>query len=229
MPQTSNSTDNTNVKVWDLTVRVFHWLLALNIVVMLVSAKLENFDVHITAGKVIVTLLLIRIVWGFVGSSNARFSALIFRPKAYLDYIRKLPARSPGYSVAHSPIGALAVILIVVGIAVQAATGLIAADVDGLIEGPFAYYVTYELSRFASDIHLSHIDWLITLIVVHIAANLFYYFYKRDNLIKPMVTGQRSIPNENLQDVPRLASPWKGLWVAVIVAAIMVWVFVQYG
>ncbi len=229
MVQPSNDCDKTKIKVWDLTVRAFHWLLVLNIVVMLVSAELENFDVHITAGKVIVTLLLIRIVWGFVGSSNARFAALIFRPRAYLDYIRKLPQRSPSYGVAHSPIGSLAVIAILIGLAVQATTGLLAADVDGLVEGPFAYYVTYELSRFASDIHLSHIDWLITLIIVHIAANLFYYFYKRDDLIKPMVTGERSIPNQSLKELPRLASPWKGLWVAIVVAAIMVWVFIQYG
>ncbi len=224
-----NSAVEINIKVWDLVIRVFHWLLAINILVMLVSAKLENFDVHITAGKIVVILMLIRIVWGFIGSSNARFSALVFKPKAYFDYIRTLLERKPGYSVAHSPIGSLAVIALLLAVAVQATTGLFAADVDGLIEGPFAYYVSYELSRYASEIHVTHIDWLITVIVVHIGANLFYYFYKRDNLIKPMITGQRLIPKENLNHPPRLASPWKGFLVAIAVAAIMVGIYVQYG
>ena len=218
-----------NVKVWDLLIRVFHWLVVINIVVMLISAELENFDVHIMAGKVVVTLLAIRIVWGLIGSSNARFSALVFRPQAYIDYIRKLPERSPGHSVAHSPIGALAVIAILLVVAIQATSGLFAADVDGLIEGPFAYYITYELSRTASDIHLANIDYLITIIVVHIAANLFYYFYKRDNLIKPMITGARSIPEAQPIDAPQLASNWKALWVTIPVAALMIWLFISYG
>ena len=221
--------DQINVKVWDVLIRGFHWLLVINIAVMLISAELENFDVHIMAGKVVVTLLAIRIVWGLIGSSNARFSALVYRPQAYIDYIRKLPERSAGHSVAHSPIGALAVIAILLVVAIQATSGLFAADVDGLIEGPFAYYITYELSRTASDIHLSNIDWLITIIVVHIAANLFYYFYKRDNLIKPMITGARSIPEAQQIDAPQLASYWKALWVTILVAALMIWLFVTYG
>ncbi len=218
-----------NVKVWDLPVRIFHWLLVLLIVVMLVSAKLENFDVHITAGKIIVILLMTRIVWGFVGSSNARFSALVFKPRAYIHYIRNLPTRKPSHHLAHSPIGALAVIAILVTIAIQLMTGVFAADVNGLVEGPLAYYVTYEFSRFASEVHEANVEWLITLIILHIAANFFYYFYKRENLIKSMITGHRSVPEDSGQNVPRLASPWLGLLVVTVVAAIMTWLFVQYG
>ncbi len=225
----ANDTREVNVKVWDLPLRIFHWLLAVLIAVMLLSANFGNFDLHITVGKIIAVLLVFRIAWGFAGSSNARFSALLFRPRAYIDYIRKLPERSPSYSVAHSPIGSLAVIALLILLAVQVIAGLFAADVDGLVEGPFAYYITYELSRYASDIHLSNVDWLVSLIVLHIAANLFYYFYKRDNLIKTMIVGHRSVPEEKLQNPPQLASPWRALWVAAVVAAVMTWLFVQYG
>ncbi len=218
-----------SIKVWDGPLRTFHWLLASLIVVMLASAKLENFDVHIATGKILVILLLARIVWGFVGSSNARLSALVFKPGDYINYISRLPLRKPSYSLAHSPIGALAVIAILVTVSVQLTSGLFAADVDGLLEGPFAYYVTYELSRFASDIHVTNVKWLIALIVLHIIANLFYYFYKRDNLIKPMITGFRAIPEENAPHAPQLASPWRGLWVAIVVAAVMTGLYVQYG
>ena len=229
MKSTANESNLVKVKVWDLFVRIFHWLLAALIVVMLVSANFGNFDLHITTGKTIVILVIARLFWGIVGSSNARITALVFKPSAYINYIKTLPQRKPGYSLAHSPIGSLAVIAILGFLIFQLTTGLFAADVDGLVEGPFAYYISYELSRTASNLHLQNVDWLISIIVLHIAANLFYFFYKRDNLIKPMLTGSRSVPKDKSQNPPRLASPWRGLIVTAIVAAIMIWVYVQYG
>lgn len=229
MSTSHNSNNRTSVEVWDLPLRIFHWLLAVLIVVMLVSAEFENFEVHITAGKIIVILLLTRIAWGLFGSSNARFSALLFKPRDYVDYIRKLPERRPSYSVTHSPIGSLAVIAILVALAVQVTTGLFATDVDGLVEGPFAYYIPYELTREASEIHVTHVNWLIALVILHIAANLFYYVYKRDNLIKPMITGSRQIPADLAPDAPQLTPLWKNALAAVVVAAVMIWLFVQYG
>ena len=229
MNTSNHDTDRVSVKIWDLPLRIFHWSLAVLIVIMLVSANFGNFDLHITTGKIIVVLLVVRIAWGLFGSSNVRFSALFFKPRAYIDYIKTLPKRSPGYSVAHSPIGSLAVIAILVALAVQVTTGLFATDVDGLVEGPFAYYIPYELTREASDIHVTHVDWLIALIIVHIAANAFYYVYKRDNLIKPMITGSRQIPKHRATDSPQLAPLWKTALVTAAVAAVMVWIFVQYG
>ena len=222
-------TDSITVKVWDLPVRIFHWLLTVLIVVMFVSAKLENFYIHILAGKGVVMLLVARIIWGFWGSSNARFSALVFKPREYIDYISKLAERKPGYSVAHSPIGSLAVIAILVAIALQAAAGLVATDVDGLIEGPFAYYVNYEFSRWASDFHVTHQKWVFTLVIVHLLANAFYYFYKKDNLIGPMLTGTRRIPGHLTQTAPRIEATWKAVVIALITASILIWLFVQFG
>ena len=109
---THDDTNHVSTKIWDLPVRVFHWLLAVLVAVMFVSAEFENFDVHIFTGKSIAILLVARLVWGFVGSSNARLSALFFRPREYIDYIVTLPERKPGYGVKHSPVGALAVIVI---------------------------------------------------------------------------------------------------------------------
>ena len=217
------------VNVWDITLRIFHWALAVLVVVMFVSAKLENFDVHILAGKGIVMLMIARIIWGFLGSSNARFSSLVFKPKEYFDYIAKLPQRTPGYSVEHSPIGSLAVIAILLAVIVQATTGMFATNVDGLVEGPFAYYVSYDFSRWASDVHVTHKKWLFALVILHLAANAFYYFYKKDNLTKPMITGTRPIPRNLAHTAPTLASPWRGAVIALITAAIMLWVFLQYG
>lgn len=218
-----------STKVWDLPVRVFHWSLAALVVVMFVSAKLENFDVHILAGKGITIILFTRLVWGFVGSTNARLSALFFQPRAYIDHIMTLPDREPGYGVRHSPVGSLAVIAILLVIVVQVSTGLVASDIDGLVEGPFAYYLSYDASRWATDIHLTNETLLLVLITLHLAANAFYYFYKKDNLVRPMITGSRPMPKEMSSDKPKIAPLWKGAATFLFAATVMTWIFFQYG
>ncbi len=225
----NESGKHSPIRIWDVSIRIFHWLLALLIVVMYVSAKLEKFDIHILAGTAITVLLVFRIVWGLVGSSNARFSSLLHPVAAYKEYLGKLRKRSPGYSTGHSPIGSLSVIAMLAVLAVQVGTGLVATNVDGIVEGPFAYYVTYEYSRFASEIHLLNEQLLFALAILHIAAILFYYFYKKENLIVPMITGVANLPSDKAKLAPRLASPWFALSVLLIVALIIVILFLLYG
>ncbi|MDE0310312.1 MAG: cytochrome b/b6 domain-containing protein [Acidiferrobacterales bacterium] len=226
---TSSSQNKISVRVWDFLIRTYHWLLAVLVAVMYISAEFGNFDVHILAGKSIAILVAVRIVWGFIGSSNARFSALFFRPREYVAYIAQLGQRKPGFGLAHSPIGALAVIAILSIISLQVATGLVASDIDGLIEGPFAYYVDYDTSRWATDLHHSNERLLLYIIGLHLAANAFYYFYKKDNLISPMITGVRKIPSDLSSNQPDIAPTWKAVAVIAVCATIMLWLFGRYG
>ena len=217
------------IRVWDLPLRIFHWALAVLVGVMFISAELDNFEIHILAGQGIVILMAVRIVWGIIGSSNARFSSWFFAPGEYVNYLKSLPKKEPSYSLSHSPIGSLAVIAIMIAVIVQVSTGLVSSDVDGLVEGPFAYYVSYEISRWAGDVHVQHERWLLALIIVHIAANAFYFFYKKDNLVRPMITGSKQVPMQKAPAPPVLAPNWKGLAAAVVVAAAVLWLFYQYG
>lgn len=196
---------------------------------MFISANVGNFDIHILAGKGIAILLVARILWGVLGSSNARFASLLFKPRDYVNYIKTLSQRKPGHSVGHSPIGSLAVIAILVVILIQVSTGLVASDIDGIYEGPFAYYVDYDFSRWATDIHYTNENIVIGIIILHIAANLFYYFYKKDNLIKPMITGKRTVPVDVAQSAPQLSSKTKAAVIAIITAATMIGIFSIYG
>ncbi len=224
-----NQENSISVRVWDLPVRLFHWLLAILVCIMYFSGNYGRFDIHILAGQGIVALLIARIAWGFAGSSNLRFSALIFKPGEYVDYLKLLSRRAPGYSVAHSPIGSLAVIAILTALLVQAVTGLIAADVDGLVEGPYAYYVSYELSRFASEIHVDNERLLLAIIIAHVCANAFYYLYKKDDLISPMITGVRNVPGDRSVSEPRHVATWKSLAVALAAAVATATAYWLYG
>ena len=225
----SHKFEFVRINIWDIFIRIFHWLLAALVLVMFVSANFGNFDIHILAGKGIAVLLVARIFWGLLGSSNARFSVLLFKPREYFNYIRTLPQRKPGYSVAHSPIGALAVIAILLVLLVQVCTGLVASDIDGIYEGPFAYYVDYDFSRWATEIHYANKRFVIALVVLHISANLFYYFYKKDNLIKPMITGNRRVPKDVAEAAPQLSSKIRATVISMIAAALMIGLFVQFG
>ncbi len=228
MKQTPN-TKTLTVHIWDLPIRIFHWSLVACVVVMFVSAEIGNFDVHIITGQIIAGLLIARLAWGVFGSSNARLSALVFTLRDYVNYLKQLPKRAPSYSTAHSPVGALAVIAILIALIVQVTTGLVASDVDGLIEGPFAYYIDYDLSRWASEIHVEHEEWLLFLIGLHLAANAFYYFYKHDNLIQAMITGNRQLPASLIPNPPNIAATWKAVVLALIIALSLTWIYVQYG
>ncbi len=217
------------VRVWDLPVRLFHWLLAALVCVMYLSANFDRFDIHIVAGQAIVGLVLARIAWGFFGSSNLRFSALAFRPGAYASYLTTIARREPGYSVAHSPIGSLAVAAMLAALLIQVVTGLVAVDIDGLIEGPYAFYVSYELSRFASEVHLDSERWLLALIIAHVLANAFYLFYKKDNLILPMIKGFREVPQSVAVDEPSHAATWKSLSILFAAMAAAAAGYLIYG
>ena len=107
------------IKIWDLPVRIFHWLLFLLIVGAIVSGKVGGgaIEWHGRIGLAIIGLLVFRIVWGFVGSSHARFSSFLPRPSSLRAYLR-----GAWKGVGHNPLGALSVLALLALFGVQAAT-----------------------------------------------------------------------------------------------------------
>ena len=167
------------IRVWDLPIRVFHWLLVLCIV----------------GSLLILTLLIFRIVWGFVGSKHARFTAFMPTRPAIIEYLQ---GRSPRY-LGHNPIGALSVFALLLVLSVQVATGLFVDD-EIAFQGPFAKYVSSSIVSILSEIHEGNQVLIYTLITIHIAAIWFYKKFKGENLIKPMLVGDKEIdPSEEAQ------------------------------
>ena len=175
------------VLVWDLPLRLFHWLLVLLVVVSVVSANIGGnaMQVHMLSGYSVLALLLFRILWGFLGGTHARFASFVRGPAAVIAYLRgKESGRHPG----HNPAGAWSVILMLAVLLAQAATGLFAND-DIATEGPLAKLVSKALSDRITGIHHLNVKLLFALIGLHLSAVAFYVLYKRDNLVKPMLTG----------------------------------------
>jgi cytochrome b len=191
-------------RVWDLPVRLVHWLLAALIAFSWWSVHHHHTDWHIWSGCAILTLLLFRILWGFVGSSTARFSGFVRGPSALAAYWR---GRWNG--IGHNPVGALSVIALLAAVAVQVGLGLVSEDEDGIFMGPLAGLVSTETSDKARDLHELWFNVILALVALHLLAILYYRLRGR-KLTLPMVTGRAELPDGT---EPMRPGKW---WMALI-------------
>ena len=188
------------VRVWDLPIRLFHWLLVVCIVGSFVTINLgdEFIQWHAYFGYSILTLLIFRIVWGFVGSTHARFISFLPAKKAIFDYLSGSSPRVLG----HNPIGAISVFALLFVLSIQVFTGLFVDD-EVAFQGPLAKYVSGSISSFLSQIHEGNQVVILTLIAIHIAAIIFYKKFKGEDLITPMISGDKEIdPSEEAKYLP---------------------------
>ena len=194
--------------VWDLPTRIFHWLLAALILFSWWSVKNHHTDWHIWSGCAILTLLIFRLLWGFVGSSTARWSSFVRGPRAIMGFLEGKWA-----GIGHNPLGALSVLVLFGALAVQVGLGLISEDEDGLYTGSLYRLVSTDTSDNARDLHELWFKVILGLIALHVAAILYYRLRGR-HLIKPMITGKaRLAPGTQ----PMRPGKW---WIAVLCLAI---------
>ncbi|MGH6659895.1 MAG: cytochrome b/b6 domain-containing protein, partial [Sphingomicrobium sp.] len=204
--------------VWDLHVRLFHWLLAALIGLSWWTAENDELEIHMYSGFAILTLIIFRLLWGVFGSSTARFRNFVRGPRAVLAHIRDSRAWK---AAGHNPLGALSVIAMLVVLKLQVATGLVNADDDGLAEGPLAATVGEAATEFAHQAHNLLFDLLLVLIALHLAAILFYLLDRR-NLVGPMVTGKA--PLDASAEPMRPGKWWVALLCLVAAIALTRWV-----
>ncbi len=180
----------SKVLVWDLPLRLFHWMLVLLVVTSVVSAEIGGnaMQIHMLSGYTILTLVLFRILWGFLGSTHARFASFVHGPGSAIAYLSALRRRQAGRYLGHNPAGAWSVMFMLASLLLQAATGLFAND-DIATEGPLAKLVSKALSDRITGVHHLNSSLLYVLIGLHLAAVAYYFVYKRENLVQPMLTG----------------------------------------
>jgi cytochrome b len=211
------------VEIWDLPLRLFHWLLALAIPAAFVTGKYgssEWAEWHGRIGAFVLGLLIFRVLWGFIGTHNARFRNFLPTPARVVQYVR---GHWQGHG--HSPLGALAVIALLGLVAAQVGTGLFAND-DISFQGPLASTVAKSTSDALSGWHGLVFDVLAILIGVHIAAIAFYYWGRRSNLVRPMVTGKKLV-SVSAHVAPSQFILWRFAGAVLIATVIAVAVFEQ--
>ncbi len=179
---------STSVRVWDLPTRLFHWALAICIVLGIMFVKIGGNAIqwHAYCGYTALALILFRLIWGFVGSWHARFANFIPSPSKLIAFLR---GQVDG-GLGHNPLGALSVIALLLVVLIQALTGLFADD-DIFFQGPLAKYVSNSTVALLTSIHRFNQYLIFALVGLHLAAISYYYFVKRQNLVGPMVTGDK--------------------------------------
>ncbi|MFZ5538939.1 MAG: cytochrome b/b6 domain-containing protein [Pseudomonadota bacterium] len=189
------------VRIWDLPTRLFHWSLALLVVFSVTTAKIGGnwMDWHMRSGYAVLALLVFRLLWGFAGARSALFAQFVRGPRAVLAYLRA-PRGAGERPAGHNPLGGWSVLALLAALLVQASTGLFAND-EIATEGPLSKLVSGATSSVMTRIHRLNQNAIYALVALHLAAIAYYFFAKRENLVVPMVTGdKRGVAAEPAQD-----------------------------
>jgi cytochrome b len=210
------------IRVWDLPTRIFHWSIVVLVLTSWMSADQGKMEIHLYSGSALLALLLFRIIWGFIGSSTARFSDFLTHPRRVWSYLRG-DARGGGYA-GHNPAGGWMVIVLIAILCAQAITGLFSND-DISFNGPLSTRISKDQSDRLTIVHGAMFNVILLLIWVHVVAVFFYLFVKAENLIRPMCTGKKcrsSVPPDaKLDFVTSIAA-----LVALVTAAFIVFLIV---
>ncbi len=208
---------NKEVRVWDPLVRIFHWSLVLAFTVAYLSGD-EESDIHIYSGYIILGLLVFRLLWGFVGTRFARFSDFVYSPQAIIKYTRDLLSGSPKHYLGHNPAGGAMIIALLLSLIVVTYSGLkvyaleegagpLAVQAPGisLIKSAYADDDEHEEDEhgehegdedgedFWEEIHEASANFVLFLVILHIAGVFVAGKLHDENLVKAMITGNKKV------------------------------------
>lgn len=190
------SVEPRRVRVWDLPTRVFHWSLACCVLGSVVSAKVGGNAMvwHFRLGYAVLALLVFRVLWGVVGGRWSRFASFVYSPVTLWRYLKGQPG--PHWDVGHSPTGALSVFALLAVLLVQVGTGLVADD-EIANTGPLIKFVSGATTSLATSWHKTYGQYLIvTLVLLHVLAIGFYWIRKRQDLLTPMLHGDKQLAGD---------------------------------
>lgn len=187
--------DLATVDVWDLGVRAFHWLLLALVATTLGTGLLGpkwQFDIHVISGSIIAALILLRVIWGFSGSTYARFTSFVASPVAVLRYAQALSRNRAAHFVGHNPLGAAMIVALLLALVALTATGV--TLLGGVHkEGPLAAFTTYATGHTARELHEALAYALLGLIALHVSGVIAESLRTRESLVRSMFTGRKRL------------------------------------
>jgi cytochrome b len=220
--QTGDGTPVTSIqpasRIWDGPTRLSHGLFILLLPTAWFTAVNHHMTLHRYSGYALLGVLVFRLYWGFAGFAPSRFKSFVRGPGATLAYARRLFDRATPVTPGHNPLGAWSVLALLLFMAVQTGLGLFSVDVDGIESGPLSDWVSFDVGRICAHLHHILFNVLLGLIALHLAAIVFYFFYKRENLVAPMLHGRKRLDAR----LPALKRGWLRLFIGVVLAIFVV-------
>ena len=177
------------IKVWDLPLRIFHWLLVTGFFVAFLTED-ELLSVHVWAGYLVFGLLLFRLVWGFIGNDYARFSNFLCSPVKSVIYVKDVIALRAKRYLGHNPAGAAMIVLLLISLLMTSITGFTVYGADQGA-GPLANMVRSSYEKVWEEVHEFFANFTLLLVFVHIIGVIVESFIHRENLAKAMWTGYK--------------------------------------
>lgn len=223
---TSPAAEHTATRVWDLPTRLFHWTLALAIVGSVISGQIGGDALvwHFRLGYLVFGLIVFRVLWGLVGGRWSRFASFTYGPGTVLRYLRGQSRPDEHVDVGHNPLGSFSVFALLGFLAAQVGTGLLADD-EIATTGPLNRFVSSATANSATAWHKDVGQWiLIALVLLHVGAVLYYLLRKKQNLVRPMISGDKALPPGTPAATDSLATRLLALVIGVACAAGVAWV-----
>jgi len=186
----------SQIKVWDIFVRVFHWSLAASFAIAYLTEE-EFLSLHVAAGYAVAGLIALRLLWGFIGTRHARFSDFVYRPadvKAFLRDTAQLRARR---YIGHNPAGGAMILLMLASLLLSAVSG-VALYGMGESAGPLAM-LGQSWGGFTEpmeEVHEVCANLTLLLVLIHVAGVLVESLIHHENLVKSMFTGLKRAEND---------------------------------
>jgi len=211
---------------WDVPVRLFHWALVLLVLGSVVTGLTGGNAMvwHMRFGYAILALVVFRVLWGFLGSSTARFSDFLYGPRRVIVFTGAILRRREAPYLGHNPLGGWMVLVFLAALLFQASSGLFAND-DIATEGPLYAFVGKDLSDQLTSLHKLNVKLLYGLVAVHVAAVLFHWAARGENLVRPMFSGSKQLPPH----APGVPARFVGIGRAAVLAilsGLAVWLLV---
>ncbi len=183
------------IKVWDLFVRVFHWTLVVGFCTAYLAED-EMLGLHVWSGYLVFGLVLLRIVWGMVGSAHARFGDFVYGPGEVVRYVKQVITFNAPRHVGHNPAGGAMIVLLLLNLILISLSGMLlygAENQAGLL-GDFAEALGVAGERGAEaleEVHEFFANLTLLLVVIHVSGVLFDSLLHGENLVRSMFTGRK--------------------------------------
>jgi cytochrome b len=214
------------VKIWDPLVRTFHWALVTAFTIAYFTDDEDLLLPHTWAGYVVIGLLVFRLLWGFVGTTHARFSDFIYAPSAAIAFVRDIFRGKSKRYLGHNPVGGWMIIIMLIMIALISITGLLLYGADEHA-GPLAGLMAGAgkgLTATLEDSHEFLANFTVFLVAVHLVGVMVESILQKENLARAMVTGMKRREGNELELVAAKAGG-KGAAIVSGLLAIVVAMF----